>query len=324
MIGIIISCLIGALISAGVVYAILTPQIKQREFEDQQIREKNINARVETEALDQRYKYLRTQYDDVQKSYIKLRDQLAEESKKAGEDAKQRYEEATAVYSEKLKLWLAEEEKKYKRAAEEYQQEYLSILSDSAKSFEEDSFQKRQILSNLNQQIQNETSIAQAAIEANKRASEMEQKGNFYRLNLSPEDLDEISELKKCVKHLRDPEPLNKVIWKVYYEKAYTDLVGRVVGSGIHCGIYKITNLKTGMCYVGQAVNISDRWKQHIKRGIGADTPTRNKLYPAMIENGVENFSFELIEECPREKLNEREDYWQEFFKAKEFGYSIK
>ena len=43
-----------------------------------------------------------------------------------------------------------------------------------------------------------------------------------------------------------------------------------------------------------------------------------------MIENGVENFSFELIEGCPREKLNEREDYWQEFFKAKEFGYSIK
>ena len=109
MIGIIISCLIGALISAGVVYAILTPQIKQREFEDQQIREKNINARVETEALDQRYKYLRTQYDDVQKSYIKLRDQLAEESKKAGEDAKQRYKEATAIYSEKLKLWLAEQ-----------------------------------------------------------------------------------------------------------------------------------------------------------------------------------------------------------------------
>ena len=38
-----------------------------------------------------------------------------------------------------------------------------------------------------------------------------------------------------------------------------------------------------------------------------------------MLENGVENFSFELIEDCPREKLNEREDYWQE-----EFGKSQK
>jgi len=39
---------------------------------------------------------------------------------------------------------------------------------------------------------------------------------------------------------------------------------------------------------------------------------------------GPENFTFEIIEKCSRDKLNEREDYWQEFYKAKEFGYSIK
>ena len=70
------------------------------------------------------------------------------------------------------------------------------------------------------------------------------------------------------------------------------------------------------MCYVGQAANLAERWKQHIKRGLGADPITKNKLYPAMKAIGVENFSFEVIEE--------REDYWQDFFKAKEFGYSIK
>lgn len=43
-----------------------------------------------------------------------------------------------------------------------------------------------------------------------------------------------------------------------------------------------------------------------------------------MMEFGVENFSFEIIEECDRSLLNDREDYWQEFYKAKEFGYSIK
>jgi group I intron endonuclease len=78
------------------------------------------------------------------------------------------------------------------------------------------------------------------------------------------------------------------------------------------------------MCYVGQAVNIAERFKQHIKRGLGAEAPTRNKLYPAMLASGVENFSFEVIEECSRDKLDSREDYWQEYFKAKEFGYSIK
>jgi hypothetical protein len=43
-----------------------------------------------------------------------------------------------------------------------------------------------------------------------------------------------------------------------------------------------------------------------------------------MFELGPENFTFEVIEECERSRLDEREDYWQDYFKAKEFGYSIK
>jgi hypothetical protein len=43
-----------------------------------------------------------------------------------------------------------------------------------------------------------------------------------------------------------------------------------------------------------------------------------------MFEIGPENFTFEIIEECSRILLDDREDYWQDFFKAKEFGYSIK
>ena len=46
------------------------------------------------------------------------------------------------------------------------------------------------------------------------------------------------------IPRLRNAEPLNKVIWKMYYEKPYTDLVGRVVGTGNHTGIYKITNIE--------------------------------------------------------------------------------
>jgi len=39
-------------------------------------------------------------------------------------------------------------------------------------------------------------------------------------------------------------------------------------------GIYKITNINNGKVYIGQAVNIAERWRQHIKRGVGADPPT--------------------------------------------------
>ena len=43
-----------------------------------------------------------------------------------------------------------------------------------------------------------------------------------------------------------------------------------------------------------------------------------------IIELGPENFTFEVLEECEKTKLDEHEDYWQEFYQAKEFGYSIK
>ena len=159
---------------------------------------------------------------------------------------------------------------------------------------------------------------------ASVREEEKRTAADFYRLQLSEEDKEEIKQLRSILPFLRDKEPLNKVIYKCYYEKPYTDLVGRVVGNIKKTGIYKITNITNNMCYVGQAVDIADRWKQHIRRGVGAEAPTRNKLYPAMLAIGVENFTFEIIEECQRNELNEKEQFWQEYFKAKEFGYSIK
>lgn len=167
-------------------------------------------------------------------------------------------------------------------------------------------------------------SVVDAAVEANRRKLEEEEKENFYRLQLSETDRNEIQKLREVIPYIKNAEALNKVIWTIYYQKPYTDLIGRVFGQSKPAGIYKITNLENGMSYVGQSVNIPERWRQHIKRGIGAEAPTRNKLYPAMSAIGVENFSFEFIEECDKTKLDEKEQYWQEYFHAKDFGYSIK
>ena len=73
---------------------------------------------------------------------------------------------------------------------------------------------------------------------------------------LTPIDIEEIKAIRSISHLLRNTEPINKVIWKVYYEKPTTDLIGRVIGSGAHTGIYKITNLNNQMCYIGQAVKI--------------------------------------------------------------------
>jgi hypothetical protein len=178
--------------------------------------------------------------------------------------------------------------------------------------------------------LQNELADLQntvdVAVEAAKREEEMREAVNFYRLVIPESDLHEIAQLRAVEPYLRDREALNKVIWKVYYEKPYTDLIGRLGLSTTSptTGIYKITHIESQMSYVGQAVNIADRWRQHIKRGVGADAPTNNKLYPAMKKYGPEAFTFEIVEICERQKLDAQEDYWQEFYKSKEFGFSIK
>ena len=166
--------------------------------------------------------------------------------------------------------------------------------------------------------------MVDAAVAASKRAQCEQDEENFYKLILMDNDVAEIKKLREIVPFLKEPEALNKVIWTVYYQKPYTDLIGRVFGGKKPSGIYKITNTVNGMTYVGQAVNVPDRWKTHIKRGIGAEAGGRNKLYPAMLSFGVENFTFELIEECDRTNLDEREQFWQEYFHAKDYGYSIK
>lgn len=196
------------------------------------------------------------------------------------------------------------------------------LMADLMENLEAELLEKKEQISEANIKLQDLESQVAAAVEINKRALEEKERENFYRIIIPKEDLEEIKQLRGL--HLRNKEPINKIIWKYFYENPTSDMIGRVVGEETKIGIYKITNLVNQMCYVGQSNNIASRWKQHIKRGLGADTPTRNKLYPAMEEYGVENFSFEIIEECNESLLDEREQYWQNFYRAKEFGYSIK
>lgn len=86
-------------------------------------------------------------------------------------------------------------------------------------------------------------------------------------------------------------------------------------------GIYKITNQINGKVYIGQSVRIKQRWSQHCAESTKGTT----LLYQAMRKYGIKNFSFEVIEECLPEQLNEREIYWIAYYDSfnKEKGYNM-
>ena len=79
------------------------------------------------------------------------------------------------------------------------------------------------------------------------------------------------------------------------------------------------------MVYIGQSVNVADRWKTHIKYGLGIDTPiTPNKLYQAMQNSSLWYWTFELLEECPKDKLNKHEKFWIDFYQSDKIGLNSK
>lgn len=307
----------GAAIAGFLVYYKLKPRLEQVQTINEEIRLANeenyrIGQQLREEVIDLNSRKAET---------IKSLQDLETQAQTSGEIFLKNNLEIAQTHLEKATEELSN---KYQEFEKNCQEEYVNMATDLALTFQKDIDNYKTQIDELNKILKEKQSIVEAAVAANKRAVEIEQKQEFYTINLSKQDKEEIKKLKEVLPYIRDKEALNKVIWKIYYEKPTNDLIGRVVGSTITSGIYKITNIQNNMCYIGQSVNIADRWKQHIKRGLGAETPTRNKLYPAMEEFNVENFTFEIIEKCPKISLDKQEDYWQDYFKAKEFGYSIK
>ena len=290
---------------------------KQLIHQNQILKTKEDELKGQVANIQSEYNTISAKRDEIKNSLDDLEKQSAQAAKKFYESARQAAQVSFDQEVENISATLEQDR-------EQTKQLYLETTQECVLEFQKEIDSKQQELTQIQTALEQERKNVDVAVEAAKRRQEMENQQDFYRLVLTDEDVSEIKHLREVLPYLRDKTPLNKVIYKVYYEKPLTDMIGRVVGPGIHTGIYKITHIQSGKCYVGQAANIADRWKQHCKRGVGAEDWTRNKLYPAMYSLGVENFSFEIIEECERSKLNEREDYWQEFFHAKDFGYSIK
>jgi group I intron endonuclease len=88
----------------------------------------------------------------------------------------------------------------------------------------------------------------------------------------------------------------------------------------IICGIYKITS-PTERVYVGQSKDITRRWKSYKNKAKGNEKQW--VLGNSFLKYGVENHTFEIIEECLEEDLNCRERYWQDFYDVLNGGLNL-
>lgn len=92
-------------------------------------------------------------------------------------------------------------------------------------------------------------------------------------------------------------------------------------------GIYKFTNKINGKIYIGQSVNLNNRYKQHISNYNNPSSSMYNtKFYRALRKYGLENFDYDIIEHSnyfTRDELNQKEIYYIEKYDSYQNGYNM-
>lgn len=262
-------------------------------------------------SVDNQYEYLtqlRNEENKVQKSITSLAE--TEERVRANME--------TAI--EKRSEMLANE---YRDTEMAFIEEYASIRKEAVEGLQKAIKEKKEELWNVDTLISDKKEIYKAILADEQRKAKEKAERDFYMLNILEEDLNEIEKIREITPYLKNPEVLNKVLWSSYYQKPYQELIARLFNTSKPSGIYKITCLPDNKIYIGQSVNVPNRFSEHIKRGLGAEPATKNRLYTAMKKWGVENFTFELMEEVSRDKLNERERYWIDYFQSAEYDIGL-
>lgn len=88
------------------------------------------------------------------------------------------------------------------------------------------------------------------------------------------------------------------------------------------CGVYKITNNVNGKIYIGQSISIQSRWKEHVNSLRRGDSNC-TLLQRAWNKYGEQNFTFEILEFCSADMLDDIEVKYIDFYDAVNNGYNI-
>lgn len=131
-------------------------------------------------------------------------------------------------------------------------EEYLAIqerIQSEFVTFSDEIAAKKDV---LQKELAAQEAKQKEIIEQYKRAEEIKEQENFYRIVLTDDEKEDVLKLRKMAADLHDPTALYKLIYEQYYKRPFNELMGRIIGEDTGIGIYKITNLENGKCYIGQ------------------------------------------------------------------------
>ena len=249
------------------------------------------------EALDYQYLQKETEYDlDIDKLdqlYFKRLEELDARERGLIEERREDIEILAKLFYDKQQ-----------KMSKELQEEEAAMRAD---------------LDSIRKELEKIRATKAAAMEAQLREEEIKNQATFYTLQLNEADKRDVAYLQSIEYNLREARPLRMLIWSTFYRDKVNDLAARVGALGAS-GIYKITHIDSGISYIGQAKDIKERWVSHVKCSLGIDTPVTSQLYAFTREKGIDNFTFEILEKCGINELNEKEKFYIDLYQTYDFG----
>ena len=273
------------------------------ELENKKRLEKLERLRIEQTAQEQNLVLLKNNINTLNNSIQEKNEELNrlhQQSINSLEVEKQLSEQAFDNYFKTLEQQYDKTDKEYAKKVQSCEKELSLVQADLDKMRE----------------------MRAAAQQALLKEQEIKENKDNYRLIPTDADLADIKTLERVKRQLNKPRILSMLIWQTYWQPIAKRQFPVIIKAKTATGIYKITNTITEQCYIGQAIDIYKRWSQHAKCGLGIDTPPGNKLYKAIQEYGLENFTFEVLTECNSTELDEKEKYFISLYQADIFGYN--
>ena len=90
----------------------------------------------------------------------------------------------------------------------------------------------------------------------------------------------------------------------------------------VFTGIYSITNNVNDKKYIGQSLDIKNRWRHHINE-LNKNKHSNAHLQNAWNKYGEDRFKFEIIQICTVSELDVKERYWITYYNSMENGYNL-
>lgn len=232
-------------------------------------------------------------------------------------EAKTEYQDKFFAQREKDK------QQELERLFAQHQREYIKEIADLA---DESELKKQEIREGIEHEKEKLSKYQNyyCSILEPVRALEREKDEMLYQtIQISEENKQDIAYLlNEVLPVLRHPDILCKLIWSEFIQKPMNEMLARNVIEEV-CGIYKITNIENKKCYIGKSLNVKKRLQDHVKGALGIRTISDQKIHREMAREGIWNFRFELLCECEKEELSEKEKYYISYFDSQNYGYNV-